>query len=247
MKTLRRSWALVQFSLAVVLRLRVGWSIGLGAIMLVAGGALLREMHFGSAEAGFLVDYVGAILALGGALLAALAGPAVFFEGLRARTTVVLLLHGAPRGAVVAAHVAAVLVVLGWLAVLCALAAVALLHGLGHGAFAGAALVVLARGAGPLVVLAAAGVFFATLTRGALLATVLTLALALAGHLAPAIAHAAAHVTGAARAGWTLLGWLVPNFSAAEGASGLIVAVYFVAYAIVYTALAAWVFSRREL
>lgn len=247
MKTLRRFWALVQFSLAVALRLRAGWSIGLGAVALVAGGALLREMHFGSAEAGFLVDYVGVVFALGGAWLAALAGPAVFFEGVRSRTTAVLLLHGAPRGAVIAAHVAAVVVVLGWLAVLCGLVAVALLHGLGHEASTGEALRGLARGTGPLLVLGAAGVLFATLTRGGLLATVLTLALALAGHLAPAIAHAGTHVTGAGRVGWTLLGWLVPNFSAADDAPGLLAAGYFVAYAIVYTTLAAWVFSHREL
>lgn len=244
MKSLRQFWALAQFSLAVALRLRVGWLVAAGAVAFVAGGALLRELHFGSAEAAFVIDYAGGVLAVGGALLAALVGPALFFDGLRSRTTVVLLLHGARRGAIVAAQIAATLVALGWTTVLCALATAGLLRWLGHGALVGEGTRALAHGAGPLLVLAAASVFFAALTRGALLATMLTLALAFAGHLAPVLGQATAHATGLARASWTLLSWLVPNFA---GAGGVGNTAYFIAYALLYGALAAWVFSRREL
>ncbi|WP_415907514.1 hypothetical protein [Oleiharenicola sp. Vm1] len=81
MKPLRQFWALAQLWIAVALRLRAGWAVGAAAVALVAGGALVRELHFGSAEAGFLVDYAAGVVAAGGAVLAALVGPALFFEG----------------------------------------------------------------------------------------------------------------------------------------------------------------------
>lgn len=247
MRALRQFWALAQFALAVALRLRVGWAIAGVMLVLVAGGALLRELHFGGAEARFLIDYAAGVLACGGSVLVALVGPAVFFEGLRSGTTVVLLLHGARRGGVAVAQIMAAGVAVGWLATLCALATTGLLAALGHGAWTGEALAGLARAMGPLLVLAAAGVFFAGLARSALLATTLTLALAFAGHLAPILASASAHTRGIAQAGWTILGWLVPNFGMADGASAVAAAGYFAAYALVYAGLAAWVFSHREL
>lgn len=247
MKAARQFWALTQFALAVAVRLRAGWAIAGAVVALIAGGALLRELHFGGAEARFLVDYAAGVLATAGAMLVALVGPAVFFEGLRSGTTVVLLVHGARRGGVVAAQIAAVGVAVGWLATLCALATIALLGALGHGVWTGEALVALARATGPLLVLAAASVFFAGLARSALLATTLTLALAFAGHLAPVLASASAHPGGMAQAGWTILGWLVPNFGVADSASPAGAAGYFAAYALVYATLAGWVFSRREL
>lgn len=247
MKSLRQFWASVQFWLAVSLRLRVAWVIVTTAVGLVAGGALVRQLHFGTAEAGFLVDYTAGVLAFGGAVFAALVGPGVFFEGLRTRTTVVVLLHGARRGQVVAAQVSATAIALGWLALLCAAAAGVLFHLLGHGALVGDVLRALGRGVGPLLVLAAAGVFFATLTRGALLATALTLALALAGHLAAVVAQVGERASGLARLAWTVLNWLVPNFAVADYAPAAIAAAYFAGYSLLYAGLAAWVFSRREL
>lgn len=247
MRTLRQFWASVQFWLAVSLRLRAGWVIVATAVGLVAGGALVRQLHFGTAEAGFLVDYTAGVLACGGAVFAALVGPGVFFEGLRTRTTVVVLLHGARRGQVVVAQVLTTVVALGWLAVLCAATAGVLFHSLGHGAFVIDAWRALARGVGPLLVLGAAGVFFATLTRGALLATVLTLALALAGHLAAVVAQVGERTTGLARLTWTVLSWLVPNFAVADYAPAAIATAYFAGYSLLYVGLAAWVFSHREL
>lgn len=247
MKPLRQFWALAQLWIAVALRLRAGWAVGAAAVALVAGGALVRELHFGSAEAGFLVDYAAGVVAAGGAVLAALVGPALFFEGLRSHTTAVVLLHGARRSAVAGAQILATGVVLGWMTVLGILATLALLQATGHGAVAGEAGRALARASGPLLVLAPAGVFLASLVRSALLATVLTLALAVAGHLAPVIGHAAAAATGLARAGWTLLSWLIPNFGVADAAPAARAGAYFVAYAAVYTVLAGWSFSRREL
>jgi hypothetical protein len=247
MKSLRQFWALVQFSLAVALRLRAAWGIAFAATALVAGGALLREFHFGSAEPRFLVDYAVAVFSLGGTLLAALTGPAIFFEGLRSRTSVLLLMHGARRGAVTTAQIAAVLVMLGWLGVLCAAASWLLLRGLGHEAVLRAAMLQLARAAGPLALLAAMGVFFATLTRGALLATTLTLAGAACGQLVSVAPSMAARSTGAAQVAWQAFGWLVPNLALAESLDGVRAALYFAGYTALFAGLAAWAFSRREL
>lgn len=247
MKAARQFWALTQFALAVALRMRAGWAIAAAAMALVTGGALLRELHFGGAEARFLIDYAAGVLAFAGAVLVALVGPAVFFEGLQSGTTSVLLVHGARRGGVVAAQIAASGVAVGWLTALCALATTGLLAALGHGAWTGEALAALARAMGPLLVLAAASVFFAGLARSALLATTLTLALAFAGHLAPIVASASAHTRGISPAGWTILGWLVPNFGVADSATTVAAAGYFAVYALVYAGLAGWVFSRREL
>ncbi|HLP26616.1 MAG TPA: hypothetical protein VK477_13125, partial [Acidobacteriota bacterium] len=169
MKALRQFWALVQFWLAISLRLRAGWVIVALAVGLVAGGVLVRELHFGSAEAGFLVDYAAGVLACGGALFAALVGPGIFFEGLRTRTTAVVLVHGARRPELIAAQALATLIALGWLTLLCAGAATVLFCTLGHGAFGAEVVHALARAFGPLLVIGAAGIFFATLTRGALL------------------------------------------------------------------------------
>jgi len=247
MKSLRQYWALVQFWLAVVLRLRAGWVIVALAVAFVAGGVVMRQLHFGTAEAGFLVDYAAGVLASGGAVFAALVGPGIFFEGLRTRTTTVVLLHGVRRSELVAAQVAATIVALGWLALLCSVAAVALFHGLGHGALASEVVRALARALGPLLVVGAAGIFFATLTRSALLATTLTLALGLAGHLAVVIAHAAERASVAGQIVWWALGACVPRFAAADNAPAALAVAYFGGYALLYTGLAAWVFSRREL
>lgn len=247
MKPLRQYWALVQFWLAIALRLRAGWAIGAIALALVAGGALMRQLHFGSAEAGFLVDYAAGVLASGGAVFAALVGPGIFFEGLRTRMTAVVLLHGARRAKLVAAQVAATLVAVGWLALLCILATAVLFLALGHGALASEAMRALARAMGPLLVVGAAGVFFSTLTRSALLATTLTLGLALGGHLAAAIVEVGETASAAGRLAWGAVGALVPHFAVADRAPAAVVVTYFGFYALLYTGLGAWVFSRREL
>lgn len=247
MKSLRRFWALVQFWLAIALRLRAGWVIVGIALALVAGGALVRQLHFGTAEAGFLVDYAAGVLASGGAVFAALVGPGIFFEGLRTRTTVVVLLHGVRRSELVAAQVAATLVAVGWLALLCIVAAAGLFCALGHGALASEGMRALARAMGPLLAVGAAGVFFATLTRSALLATTLTLGLALAGHLAAVIVHVGDSASAAGRLARGAMGALVPHFAVADSAPAALVAAYFGFYALLYTGLGAWVFSRREL
>ncbi len=247
MKLLGQYWALVQFWLAVVLRLRAGWVIVAVVVAFVAGGALMRQLHFDTAEVFFLVDYAAGVLAGGGAAFAALVGPGIFFEGLRTRATTVVLLHGVRRSELVAAQVAATVVALGWLALLCGVAAVALFHGLGHGAFVPDVVRALVRALGPLLVVAAAGIFFATLTRSALLATTLTLALALAGHLAAVVAHAAERASVAGQIVWWALGACVPRFAVADDAPAVLAAAYFGGYALLYTGLGAWVFSRREL
>jgi hypothetical protein len=247
MKSLRQFWALVQFWLAVALRLRAGWIVVAVAVGLVGGGALVQQMHFGPAEGAFLIDYVAGVVAWGGSWFAALVGPALFFEGLRTRTTVVVLMHGARRGAMVAAQIVATGIALGWLLVLSAVAAIGLLQMLEHSALIGEGARALSHAAGPLLVLAAASVFFATLTRSALLATGWTLALALAGHLAPVIAQASERAGGLERALWTALSWMVPNFGVADGASTAGALGYFASYTLLYAGLAAWVFSHREL
>lgn len=247
MNALRQFWGLAQLSLAVALRLRVAWLLLLAAFALAVGGAVLREFHFGSAEARFLTDYVCALFGSAGALVAALVGPALFQEGLRSGTTVVLLMHGARPGALVAAQVLAVVVLLGWLLVLCALALAVLMAWVGHPETITAGLHALARGAGGAVLLAAAGVCFATLARSAVLASTLTLALGVAGHLAPMISHAQAQASAGGHLLWMVLGWLVPDLSLFGVAPAGRAFVYAGAYAAVYVGLASWSMARREL
>ncbi|MBX3735414.1 MAG: hypothetical protein KF715_01890 [Candidatus Didemnitutus sp.] len=213
----------------------------------MVGGAVLREFHFGSAEQVFLIDYGTAVFALSGSVLAALAGPALFFSGLESRVTSIVLMHGGARGAVIAAQAIAVAIVLGWLAVLCGGASAGLFSLLGHAAATGTALRALAMELAPLLVTAAMSLFFATISRTPLLAAVLTLAAALAGRLAPVIAFAAAKATGAAKGAWLLLGWLVPDLAIGESAALTSALGYLAAYAALYIFLAGWCFSRRDL
>ncbi len=247
MNALRRFWVLTQFWLALALRLRVAWGLGVSAVALIGGGAVLREFHFGSAEQVFLIDYGAAILALSGSVLAALAGPALFFSGLHSRVTPIVLMHGATRGAVIAAQAIAVVIVLGWLAVLCGAAVAVLFPLIGHAAATGAAVRALALELAPLLVTAALSLLLATISRSALLATTLALAAAVAGRLSPAIGFAAGKATGAAKGLWLLLSWMVPNLAIGESAALGTALCYLAAYAALYVGLAAWCLSRRDL
>jgi len=247
MSALRSFWALTQLWLAVAVRLRVAWGLGVAAVALIGGGAVLREFHFGSAEVVFLIDYAATVFALSGSLLAALAGPALFFSGLQSRVTTIVLLHGGARSQLVLAQAVALAMVLGWLAVLCGAAVAVLFPLIGHGMATGGALRVLALELAPLLVTAVMSVFFATICRSALLATTLTLAGTLAGRLAPAIGFAAGKATGAGKLVWLLLGWLVPDLAIGESAPLAMALGYLAAYGILYVGLAAWCFSRRDL
>lgn len=247
MRALRQFWALTQFWLALALRLRVAWGLGGAALALIGGGAVLREFHFGSAERIFLIDYGATVLALSGSLLAALAGPALFFSGLQTRVTAIVLLHGGARGRIVVTQAIAIAVVLGWLAVLCGAATAVLFPVIGHGAATGAAIRAMALELAPLLVTAAMSLFFATISGNALLATTLALAATLVGQLAPAIGFAAGKASGAGKGLWLLLSWLAPNLAIGESAALGPALVYLAAYAALYVGLAAWCFTRRDL
>lgn len=247
MRTLRQFWALTQFWLTLAVRLRVAWGLGLAAVALIAGGAVLREFHFGSAERVFLIDYGAAVFALGGSLMAALTGPALFFAGLQSRVTSIVVVHGGARGGVIVAQAIALAVVLGWLAVLCSMAIAVVFPAIGHAAATGTAVRMLALELAPLFATAAMSLFLATICRNALLASTLTLAGALAGRLAPAVGFASAQATGAGKLPWLLLNVLVPDLAIGEKVALGWSLGYLAAYAALYLGLAAWCFSRRDL
>lgn len=239
-------WRLVQWQLAWLLHQRVAWVIGLTMLATLAASAALRGFNFGAAEPRFLQSVAVAAVLLAGTLLVALGGPALFFGGLETRSTELLLARGVGRTRLLAAQALAVLLVTGWLVVLGAIALTAVLAALGHGAAIGAALRALSASATSLLVLSGATIFACAIGRTALMASVLTLAVALAGHLASILAHVAMTSAGAERIAWRALGWLVPDFSAlaAGGAVGLLLAA---AYAAAFLGAASWIFARREL
>lgn len=239
----RRFWHLVQLQLAEALHQRIMWILAGAAAAVVGAAAVLRDLNFGGGEAHFFLSAARVALGLTGTVLVALLGPTL----LAPRLAPVLFARGVRRSEWVLANLAATVVAVGWLVVVLGIALAASLAWHGHGETIGAALRALARGAGGLLVLAGAAVFFASVFERVLPAAAATFALALAGHLAPVIDHLRAQGGGVAGVVWRGLDWLVPNFEFAGRASAGVAAVYVAGFAALYTAAAIVVFSRREL
>ncbi len=247
MKRARQFWHLVQWQLAEALHQRVLWLVAAAAVGLVLSVGVLREFNFGAAEARFFVSVGQVTLALGGAVVVALLGPALVAGGLMQRTAQLLLARGVRRSGWVVANLAALAVAVGWLVVLLALALAAMLALHGHAEAIRPALRVLAVGAGGLLVWAAAAVFFATVFERTTPAAAATLALALASQLAPVLQHLAGRADGGAGWVWRVLAWLVPNLGGLETAAGGTVVLLVAGYAAVFAGAAVIVFSRREI
>ena len=239
-------WKVTQYYLAVAVRQRAGWLVIACGALLVLGGAVVRDFHFGSAEARFLTDYSASVVALAGTLLLALLVPALFHDSLRNGTAVSLLMHGARRETLLLAQLSAAVVVLGWLLLVCVLGYGATMMALGHAAEMESGMRLLARGALPLLVIAAAGGCASTLTRAPFLATLLTLGFSVAGHLSAAAGSALAHAQGAAHVAWFVLGCCVPDFALFDTLPYLAALGYAGAFVLLYAGAGVWLFSRRE-
>lgn len=242
-----RFWHLVQFQLAAALHQRVAWVLTGAALAVVLAGSALRAFNFGAAEPRFFASVAQMALFVTGTLLAAALGPALLGDGIRTRTAHLLFARGVRRAEWVAATIAALWLVLGWLVVLVTAALAWLLVRHGHGEWWKIAVRQLAGGAAAMLVVSAGAVFFGAIFERATAAAVATVALALAGQLAPIIARLEAGSRGLELWGWRVLDWLVPNFSALEHASAWAPLGYLCGYTAVYFAAAALVFSRREL
>lgn len=247
MRRARQFWQLVQWQLAEALHQRAPWLAGAAAVALVLSIGVLREFNFGAAEARFFVSIGQLTLLLAGTVTVALLGPALVGGGVTQRTAHVLFARGVRRADWVAANVAALAVVVGWLAVFLGAALAVMLARYGHGEAISPAMRAMAAGAGGLLVLAAAAVFFAAIFERPTPAAAATLGLALAAQLAPVLQHLAAHAQGAPAWGWRALAWIVPNLPGLETAPGAGAALAVAGYVVVFTAAAGIVFSRREL
>lgn len=239
----RRFWELVQLQLAEALHQKIVWVLAAAAAALVVAAAFLRDLNFGGAEAHFFISAARVALGLTGTVLVALLGPTL----LSPRLAPVFLARGVRRSEWVLANFATAVIAVGWMAVLLGIALAASLAWHGHGEAIGAALRALARGTGALVVLAGAATFFASVFARLVPAVIATLALALAGQLAPVIDHWRAQSGSVAGVFWRVVDWAVPDFEFAGQASTGVAAAYVVGFAALYAVAAAVVFSRREL
>jgi len=204
----------------------------------------LRGFNFGGEESRFVVDFAHSVLLVGGALLVSLAAPALVIGGMETRTSELLLVHGVRRTELVLAQFAAITVALGWLTILAIVATAGVLGTLDRSIDTMTVIRVICGEFPPLLVVSAAAVLAAVISRTAILATSLTLVFAFAAHAAPVLAHARERSVGWGRAGWMALDALLPNFAhATANVAGI---GYSLAYATVLLAGACVIFSHRE-
>lgn len=243
----RRTWALVQGALREAMHLRLAWVLALVAGVFAAGGGVLLEFNFGMEEPRFVADYARGTLHLWGAALAVLLCGSLFFGALERRTLPLLFVRGVTRAEWLLSVLLAVWVTLMWLTLLVAVSLWAALHWRGQSV----ALDVVLRALGPgylqLCLVAVMMLAMCAVSRQLLLAAALALGLALAAQLAPIVDWARLHAGGTARAGWALLGALVPDFPYLETASLGRALLSTGGYCVLYFAGAVLSFSRREL
>lgn len=214
----RCALALGRLQAASLARERGAWWIAAtaGAVVLGCGG--LRVFHLAGAEERFLGSVAGTILASSGSLLAAVVAPRLLRGGDAPGWPWLLAARGVSARLWVGASFAALLVALAWLTAMAAFAFGIAAARFGHDGWeAGWNL---ARGQfGPLVVVAASALAWAALLRRSSLATAATLILAAAGHLAPALAWAAAQQPGGVGGLSMIIVRLVPDLAAAASGS----------------------------
>lgn len=226
---------------------RAGWMIAAVAIAIIGLAALLREFNFGTEEPRFLINSARVALQWCGALYLALAGPALVHGGIESRLAALMFVRGMRRGEWLVAQWLVLLALTGGLAVVAGLALAAALAALGHGAVAPAGWALLASGAGPLIILAGASLFSATLTRSTPLATVVTLALAVAGQLAPVLRVVQDRAGTVQQWLWRGLDWLVPDFSVFQSAGSATALLHAFGYSAAYGLAAFLILRRRDI
>jgi len=242
----RHWWRVTLWALHAVGQGRGAWAVGAVVVALVGATGAAREFNFGEAEPRLLLDVGRGVLGLGGTLLALMLPVQLFSEGVQQRSVTLLFARGVGRGTWLVALWTAAGVVLGWLVLLGGGALAVVLIAAGHAVAGPAYVAALAALLAQLLVVAAAGLLAAVVCRGPVLALLLGVGYAGAAHLAPVLAFAAGRSAGWARAAWSLLGWIVPDFSAlaARGGVGLVGAAGYATLALLAAGL---VFSRREL
>lgn len=239
-----RFWQVLQWQLRALVQQRAVWALAALAVGLVLGGAALRGFDFGGEEPRFIIHFARGVVLAGGTALGALAGPLLVIGGIEQRTTELLLMRGVRRMELIVAQVAALGILLGWLALTAAAVTWCVLPGSDAAGGWGQVWTVLAPTWPALGVTAAAAVLMAVIFRTMLLAGAGTLALAVVGHLAPVLDRLQSASDAGTRAAGMVLDVLVPDLAVAmSGASG---ALYAVAYGVALTLLAALIFSRRE-
>lgn len=257
-------------TLTEALRQRLVWMFALLGAGLIGGAQYLREFNFGTAELKFLADLGFGALGFFGAVLAVVATAQSFFGELEGKTAQAVLARPVSRAEFIAGKLGGIVALLGLFAAVLTVVLVAvlrwresaLLPAAGE-ALAGGALVpygaVAACGAllwVKLCVIAAMTLCVGSYANSALFAVVVGFALTVIGHL-----QYLAHELPSTIAGWALKlpGLLFPNFQLfnladlVAGGNGLTpglvwgVAGYGALYVVVYAAVAACVFSKRDL
>lgn len=182
-------WLIARATLAEAGRLRALWLAGSAAVLLLAAGVGLRELHFGGAEIRFLLNLGFAAIGFGGTVVAVVGTAQLFFSDLESGLAGFVLSRPVPRTAWLCGKLGGVLVLLA--ALTAGLTAV-LGHLVGWRARElGLEIpwVELACGAGWLwlraAIAAAATLFVCTYARSALFASGAGLLFVLVGHLRP--------------------------------------------------------------
>ena len=251
----RRLGLLIWHALREAVHQRILWLLAGMALLLTVGGASLRELNFGAAEARFLTDFAAGTRMLCGSLLAIALPAAVFFLALGNRTIQLELMHGVSRTEWLMGRLAAIWLLLAGFAMLVTIALALLLSQQGMALSALGWLTIDAVLAFVrFAVIATAALAFCTIARAPLLAQGLSVLFVMAGQLSPvwSAGQPSRHGFAQQLAGWA--GLLVPDLQLYEQTSGTADLVAFggifltgAGYCLLYGGLGCMVFSRREL
>lgn len=250
---LRQVLVVARLTLAEALRLKLTRLLGAVAGLLVTGALWLRQVHFGTPELRFLLDFGFGAIGLGGTLLAVLGTAQLFFSDIERRLLPMVLSRPVPREAWLAGKLAGVLALLALFSVALTALTALLLAWRARALGAELPLAEVLRGGALLwlrsAVAAGITLFVCAYARTALFASGAGLLLVLIGFLRP--------VADAVSAEWSAAGILRsiirlwPNLQAFEPVETLVLsgrlAAYGLAYVVLFTAAAALAFRNREI
>lgn len=244
----RRMWCLVQQALREVRHLRFAWIVGLAALVMMAGVAVLREFNFGAEEERFLRDYAEATLALWGTVIAIVLNATLVQGGVERGAWVMAFVRGVRRHEWLLSRWLAVGVALAWLTLLGYLVLGIILARHGHEVPVRELIMAGGRMFLRLTLVSSFALLTCAASRGFLMASGLALGLTLAAQLASILEWAGRHSGTNGGWGWRLLDWLVPAFQMLDAGTPPVYAlVYATGYAALYALLACMIFSCREI